>query len=343
MADEKVVDGSDTPAKETPTISPAERFARFLSVKAEAGGADEPEAGVGLPKKPSPTTQPPASAEEAKPEAGADDETPAAEDKQVTEAPRYKVKVDGEETEVALDELLRGYSYNAHNTRTAQKIAAERKAFEAEQKQTRELTEQYRAVLPKLEDIAKKAVDAYAGVDWDRLRAEDPAAFAEHRAAYQLEQDKLRGVQEEKQSEEKKVELERAEEFKGYIAHETDALYQKVPEWKDEAKRNDELGKISEFAVKQLGFTPEDLANTFDHRLINALRMAWQGSRVLANADKAKDKVAEARKTAKPGSRKEETSKPELERLVTLRERVRKSGRDTDAADALNALFAVKG
>ncbi len=51
---------------------------------------------------------------------GEDDET---EDGQ----PRYTVKVDGEEQEVTLDELVRGYQRNADYTRKTMKVAEERR------------------------------------------------------------------------------------------------------------------------------------------------------------------------------------------------------------------------
>lgn len=332
-------EGSDTPTTETPALSPAERFARLLSTP-ENGSGDEPDAAAALPKKPKPSTEPPATAQA---EPGASDEGEEADDagNPEDESPRYKVKVDGEEAEVPLDELLKGYSFSKHNTQTAQKLAAERKAFEAEQKEIRELTQQYRSVLPKLEEIAQKAVDEYAGVDWDAMRRDDPAAFAEHRAAYQIQQEKLASVKAEREGEDAKLQKEQLEEFNGYVAREQEALLSKVPEWKDETKRVEELGKIAEFATKSLGFTPEDLAQTFDHRVIQGLRLAYLGSQVLANAEGAKRKVSEARKSAAPGKTKDDGN-PDVERLKAARARLKKSGREQDAAEAFTALLTKK-
>jgi hypothetical protein len=306
--------------------------------KVEDGGADEPDAGAALPKKPGPATEPPATAQ-ATAEAGTEgDDDPKAEPKVDTPS-RRKIKVDGEEVEVTEEELEKAYSFTAHNTRTAQKLAADRKAFETEQKEIRDLTLQYRAVLPKLEDVAQAAVNRYAGVDWDALRAEDPAAFQEHRAIYQLEQDKLKSVREEREAEETKARGEQATEFTSYVEREQAALLESVPEWRDESKRNTELAKVAEFAVKELGYTPEDVAQTFDHRAIKGLRLAYLGSQVLANAEGAKRKVSEARKSATPGAKKDDAS-PKVEQFGRAREKLRKSGREQDAAAAFNALYA---
>ncbi len=59
--------------------------------------------------EPEETTEEP---EETIPDIAAEDETPT-----------YKVKVDGEESEVDIDELIKGYQYQAHNTRKAQDLA----------------------------------------------------------------------------------------------------------------------------------------------------------------------------------------------------------------------------
>lgn len=332
-------EGRDTPTPETPPLSTAERFARLLSQ--EDGGADEPDTGAALPKKPGPVTDPSVEAEEALPEGSDEGDDAGQDESKDTETPRYKVKVDGEEVEVPLDELLKGYSFSAHNTRTAQKLAAERKALEAKAAEAAELTTQYRAVLPKLEEIAKQAVDKYAGVDWDALRAEDPAAFAEHWAMYQREQAKLQSVTAEREAEDRKRQAEEMEQFNNWVASEQEQLLVKVPEWKDETKRNDEMAKVAKFAAEELGFTPEDLAQTFDHRVIRGLRLAWLGSQVLAKAGEAQRKVREARKTAAPGKRPEDTP-ADAERLKQARARLRTSGREADAADAFNALYAKR-
>lgn len=338
------VESSDTPVTtESQPLSPAERFARLLSTPVEDGDADKPDAGATSPKKPAPVTEPPAKAAKAldDEDSDVDEEDTETETPKLDEAPRYKVKVDGEEQEVPLDELLKGYSYNAHNTRTAQKLAADRKELEAKQKEVAELNQQYREVLPKLEEIAQKAVDKYAGVDWDRLRTEDPAAFAEHRAAYQLEQEKLRAVQEERAAEQAKMEKEQLTEFSAMVAREHEALLTKVPEWKDESKRNAELAEIAKFSQTELGFSAEDLQGMFDHRVIRGLRLAYLGSQMLANAEGATRKVKEARKSAAPGKREADAA-PDAERLKLARANLKKSGRERDAAEAFTALLTRK-
>jgi hypothetical protein len=54
----------------------------------------------------------------------------------------YKVKINGEEVDVALDELLKGYSRTGDYTRKAMDLAAQRKAFDDDRKQFDSIREQ---------------------------------------------------------------------------------------------------------------------------------------------------------------------------------------------------------
>jgi hypothetical protein len=53
-------------------------------------------------------------------------------DEVTEEAPKYRVKANGEELEVSLDELLNGYSRTADYQKKTQSLAEQRKAVEAE-------------------------------------------------------------------------------------------------------------------------------------------------------------------------------------------------------------------
>ncbi len=51
--------------------------------------------------------------------------------------PRYKVKASGEEVEVELDELIKGYQQGTDYTKKSQALAEQRKAIEAERSHLR--------------------------------------------------------------------------------------------------------------------------------------------------------------------------------------------------------------
>jgi hypothetical protein len=57
--------------------------------------------------------------------------------------PLYRVKIDGEEFDVPLDELRNGYSRQQHFTKQSQKLAEEKKVFATEFQQVQEERQQY--------------------------------------------------------------------------------------------------------------------------------------------------------------------------------------------------------
>ena len=63
----------------------------------------------------------------------------------------YKVKIDGEEVEVTLDELQSGYSRQQDYTRKTQELAQQRKIIEQQQQELAQRHAIYAQLLPKLE------------------------------------------------------------------------------------------------------------------------------------------------------------------------------------------------
>ena len=62
----------------------------------------------------------------------------------------YTVKVDGQDVEVTLEELQSGYSRQQAYTKRSMELAEQRKAFEAEQAETRQIRDAYAQQLDQL-------------------------------------------------------------------------------------------------------------------------------------------------------------------------------------------------
>ena len=72
------------------------------------------------------------------------------------ETPTYRVKVDNEEVEVTLDELLQGYSRTKDYTKKTQALAETRKAIEAEKariEEAKQLRDTYAQRLQVIEEM----------------------------------------------------------------------------------------------------------------------------------------------------------------------------------------------
>ena len=169
----------------------------------------------------------------------------------------YTVKVDGKEFEVDESELLAGYQRQKFFTQKTQSLAAERRAFEQERDaeivQLRDALAYYAlptAKEPRPEDFADKTdqfMQAYG--NWQQ------------QTARQTEASQL-------------LEAITAEETQRVLQRESGLLQKAIPEWADETVRQADHAKMVKSASDRYGFTPEEIAQVTDHRLLLLLRDA---------------------------------------------------------------------
>ena len=148
-----------------------QRFTSFFSEEdKDAGDAKDPKAAAD-------GNAVDAGEEEVASVAGDEDGKPEAKDPKETESPRrlHKLKIDGKEIEVDDEELKRGYNLATYNTQRSQKLAEQEKALKAHEAALSAERARYAEMLPQLEQHIESQLDPYAGVDWERLRQEDPA------------------------------------------------------------------------------------------------------------------------------------------------------------------------
>lgn len=217
--------------------------------------------------------------------------------------PRYKVKANGEEIEVPLDELIRGYSRQADYTRKTSELARTRQAIELQRAQSAE----------RLQMMARVA---------DRLSPQDREIMAAEWEADAVERASLA-----------------AEARREYVAGQAELLVQAIPEWQEEPERaTAEKRAIGEYALS-IGIPAEVVREIADHTVITTLRKAWLYDQMQTKGKAAiRGKVTTAQ-VLKPGGRvsheggRKRTSKTAIERAMR---QLDKSGRPEDAA----ALFA---
>ena len=240
----------------------------------------------------------------------------------------YKVVLPGgEEAEVTLEELTKGYSRQADYTRKTQETAAIRK--EAVEKR-----DQYLHGLKELEAVV--AAVRPEEPDWQKLRAENPAEYAALREDFKQYEDRLAAVRRRVTEIEQEQQAEANKALEQYAQAEYERLLQVYPEWKDPSVRENARKELWEFAQEAYGLSPEELSQVVDHRLIRVLRDAHKGRSVEAKVKELPRKpVAGAKKVLKPGAtngRKGEnkTSKTAKQRQAAAT-RWRQTGRAQDA------------
>jgi hypothetical protein len=259
-------------------------------------------------------------------------------DEEPDATPRYRVKVDGQELEVPLPELLAGYSRQKAFDRRMADVDKMRKQVEADAESTKAVRDQYAERITAYDEWLNNS--APSEPDWDKLKAEDPTKYAVAWAEHQQFQVKRQSVQAERQRLDAAKQQEQQEAYEKGLNAERLMLLDKIPEWNDEATAGAEKAKLKAYITDPTtyGYSDEQLANVTDHRLMVMIRkaMLWDESQARGPA-----MVREKTKTArvlKPGGRiTTGPSKGERAAKRQVRERAAQSGLIEDVAASILA------
>lgn len=249
-----------------------------------------------------------------------------------------KVKVNGEESEVTLSELTKGYQMESDYRRKTMELAENRKEFEQEQEQARQYINSRVTEANQLSAILERElVGDYNAVDWNALRANDPAEYSAKMTDFQNRQAQLNQVKAHAMSEAQRLQEEAQEQqqaaYKDVLAKEQEALYSAIPEWRDAEAADKGKTEIKDF-LKSYGFNSNEIAQIYDHRHVLLIRDAMKGQRVAKQEDVVKKQIKKVPKLVKPGAKK---TKQDMKRSrnAELKTKYKKSGKQEDLAALL--------
>lgn len=250
-------------------------------------------------------------------------------DEVTEEAPKYRVKANGEELEVSLDELLNGYSRTADYQKKTQSLAEQRKAVEAERGKIDEAAKTRDTYAQRLQVIEQLLSQQSAPENLQELKETDPIAYA-IAVAERSERDKqLQAVQAERVRVQQEQQALQGQQLRNHIEHEQQKLVAAIPEFKDDAKAEVIRRDIRTYA-KSIGFSDQELSQVYDSRAVQTLYKAMQYEKLVAGKAGATKKVASAPKTLKPGTSNPTSSEQEARKKEFAR--LKQTGNKNDAA-----------
>ena len=247
---------------------------------------------------------------------------------EVQEPQRFRVKVDNEELEVDLDELIKGYSRTSDYTKKTQNLAEQRKAVESERTKIDEaakLRDTYAQRLQVIEQMLTQPTE-----DLTALKDNDPVGYA-IRVAENMEREKqLAAVRAERESVQAKQVAENQERLKSHIAQEAERLRSAIPDFSDEVKGEVIRKEIRDYA-KSVGWSDQELSQVYDHRAVLTLYRAMQFDKLQKSKPAVQKRVAEAPKSLAPGVGSQRLDK-DGEMAKKLTKQLKATGRPRDAA-----------
>lgn len=241
----------------------------------------------------------------------------------------FRVKVDGEEVEVPLDELLKGYSRTADYTRKTQAIAEARKQAEAEAAAAREERQRYAQTLEAL-DAQLRSLQP-PEIDWDRLYQENPVEWVRQREILRTKQEQAAWVQSQRAALMQKQQQEEQIQAEQTLEVERSKLLEALPEWRNAEKARAEKAKIVSYATERLGFSVEEISDIYDARAVVALRKAMLFDELMSKRDQMRPKIMQKAKPMRAGV----ASTPQSSKVVASKSALSKlanSGSTRDAA-----------
>jgi phosphoribosylpyrophosphate synthetase len=254
----------------------------------------------------------------------------------------YKVIIDGEEVEVSLDELQKGYSRQSDYTRKTQQLAQQRKEAEALQQDYAQRVQQLNQFAQQIQqqpDIPEPAWTADPQA-WERLRHEDPVQFV-------LEKDAARDRQLARQERAQQMQYLQSEQqqlqqqqFAQHLDGQRQQLNELIPAWSDKETAKAEKAELRKWASDAYGLTEQDLSQAYDARLVKILYDAWTANKTTSQAKQQLKKPQESTvKTAPTRGRNFVPTDEGASRLKKSMQRLQRSGRNQDAVAVFDALL----
>ena len=211
----------------------------------------------------------------------------------------YKVRVDGEEIEVSLDEALQGYQRQKAFTKRSQEAAEMRKAAEKEAAEAKQARDYYAQQLEVVAQQIQQTIPQEP--DWVSLAKEVTAEeYNAIKAEYDSRMTNLARVEQERQYVAQQQAAEREEELKKHLAAQRSEMLNRIPAWQDDERRNTERVEVINYA-RTVGFSDSEVANASDARAIEILYKAMQWDNLQKKKPTAKKRTKEAPKMAKAG------------------------------------------
>ena len=252
------------------------------------------------------------------------------EDARSEEPQKYSVKVDGQETEVSLEDLKQGYSGQKYVQKGMQETADMKKevatVYEALNNERQVIAELYQSI--QQGGIATQPVKPTK-----ELFDADPIGYMQQNITYEEEMGAYNQqmAQIQQVSQQSSVASENAQ--KAYLQEQMQILQKDIPDFADEKKGQQLREKLVNTGTNHYGYTTDEISQITDARAIKVLHDAQKYQDIISGKSKAKVKTQSANSVIKPGAKKVSTPKAKVRSRQMAK--LRGSGDMKDALDLI--------
>ena len=248
--------------------------------------------------------------------------------------PRYKVKASGEEVEVELDELIKGYQQGTDYTKKSQALAEQRKAIEAERGHLEQVKQERQAYAQKLQALDSFLTQQHQGVDLEVLKETDPIGYAVAVAEQSQREKQLAVVRNEQQRIAQQQQSEQQASLQAHLRTESEKLVSLIPELA--TPQGDAVRKQIRDYAKSVGWTDQELSSVYDSRAVQTLYKAMKYEQLQKSKPELNKKLQSAPKMMRSGTSVPQAKSSQDKQAM---QRLRETGKVSDAAKAFERFF----
>lgn len=256
-----------------------------------------------------------------------DEDDDDSEDEGDEQPQKLKVKVDGQEVEVTLDDLKRSYSGQAYIQQRMQEVAEARKMAETV----------YSALAEERAQVAQFVQQLQQGVPTppkapsQELARKDPARYNRELGQYLADREKYDQFTQHAQALTAQQSEAQERAMRAYLADQAQLLTQEIPEFADPDKGS-QLRQSLLKVGSEYGYSEEELAQITDARAVKVLNDARKWRELQAGKKAAIKKADKARPVVKPGAKR---TNIKTDARKKAKQRLQQTGKIDDAIDLL--------
>ena len=240
----------------------------------------------------------------------------------------HRLKVNGQEIEVSLDELKAGYSRDSDYRQKTHNLGIEKRELDGQRESLRQTYETRLSELNELIATADATVRQEQGSeDLQKLWEEDPTAAA--RLDYQMRQrnrqlDDVRTKAREAQT----------RQYEDFLSTQRELAAKKIPEYNDPNKA-DQFKINMRNSLRGYGFNDQEIGQLADHRFLMVAKDAMSYKSLKDKKPIVQKKVANAPKVVKAGVAKPSISSGREQ----IRNKINQLGKTGHLKDAQSAIL----
>jgi hypothetical protein len=275
--------------------------------------------------------------EEYEPEVEQEVQEPVEEVESLPSDYKVKVKINGEEKEVTLDELKNGYQRQSDYTSKTQELAQQRQELGAKEQEYTSFLQS----IPMLAQVAQTNIQEAQGklysAEFITLAESDPAQYISEKAKLESIIIQNSNAAQQMQVQYNQYQQQQADYQKQYFEHQlvqaNEVLSKEIEGWADGTV----IDSLRDFATNSIGFKANELDGLIDPRQVRVLHKAMLYDQMMANQNATQKKVqAVPSKTLRPGTA---TTTQQQDEFTQKMNKVVSTGNDRDIAALMSQLL----